>query len=56
MIFKLLELGGPSNQVRYPTPGHPQTQGNTIFTMNNIYLLNLLCQIIKRLVKIAIEN
>lgn len=38
----------PNNPMMAPT------SGNTIFTMNNIYLLNLLCVIVKRLVKIAV--
>lgn len=55
-IFKLLELGGHITPPRFAAgaPHAPQT-GNTIFTMNNIYLLNLLCQIIKRLATIAIK-
>lgn len=55
-IFKLLELGGHITPPRFAagTPHAPQA-GNTIFTMNNIYLLNLLCLIIKRLATIAIK-
>lgn len=55
-IFKLLELGGHITPPRYP-PGttHAAQANNTIFTMNNIYLLNLLCLIIKRLAAIAIK-
>ena len=33
---------------------HNNQTGATIFTMNNIYLLNLLCAIVKRLVVIAV--
>lgn len=59
MIFKLLELGGHISPQRFGTTG-PQppiaTSGTTIFTMNNIYLLHLLCTIVKRLVSIALAN
>ena len=44
-----------SNIPNNPMAAGP-TGGNTIFTMNNIYLLNLLCVIVKRLVKIAVDN
>jgi hypothetical protein len=54
-IFKLLELGGHITPQRFPNPSpHANQVGNTIFTMNNIYLLNLLCIIIKRLASIAL--
>lgn len=61
MIFKLLELGGHISPQRFGNaPNHPQmpqnNQGTTIFTMNNIYLLHLLCTIVKRLVAIALAN
>jgi hypothetical protein len=56
MIFKLLELGGHISPPRFAGSAHPPPTGNTIFTMNNIYLLNLLCTIVKRLVKIAHDN
>jgi hypothetical protein len=60
MIFKLLELGSHIAPQRLSTSTSlqpPQAPGGfTIFTMNNIYLLNLLCTIIKRLVSIAIAN
>lgn len=56
-IFKLLELGGHIAPPRFAAGNQhaPQT-GSTIFTMNNIYLLNLLCQIVKRLVSVAVQN
>lgn len=56
-IFKLLELGGHISPPRFSASSPHATQANnTIFTMNNIYLLNLLCLIIKRLATIAIQN
>lgn len=56
-IFKLLELGGHIAPPRFTnTNTHPTQSGTSIFTMNNIYLLNLLCTIIKRLVEIAVAN
>lgn len=60
MIFKLLELGGQISPQRFGTsathPQPPPSSGTTIFTMNNIYLLHLLCTIVKRLVSIALAN
>ena len=59
-IFKLLELGGHIAPARFgatgtnPPPATNPQGGSTIFTMNNIYLLNLLCTIVNRLVKIAV--
>lgn len=53
-IFKLLDLGAVS-PMRIPMTNQPP-QTNTIFTMNNIYLLHLLCTIVKRLVKIAVDH
>jgi hypothetical protein len=56
-VFKLLELGGHIAPPRFTTPApHGSPPGTTIFTMNNIYLLNLLCTIVKRLVDIAVAN
>jgi len=53
-IFKLLELGSHITPPRFSaTSPHTQQTGTTIFTMNNIYLLNLLCTIVKRLVEVA---
>lgn len=55
-IFKLLELGGHISPPRFSAGSPHATQtGNTIFTMNNIYLLNLLCLIVKRLASVAIK-
>lgn len=58
-IFKLLELGGQIQQpVRFNNNPHNAavTNNNSIFTMSNIYLLNLLCTIIRRLVKVAVAH
>lgn len=56
-IFKLLELGGHISPPRFAAGGtHANQTGATIFTMNNIYLLNLLCSIVKRLVSVAVAN
>ena len=56
-IFKLLELGGHITPQRFPASSpHSSQTGSTIFTMNNIYLLNLLCVIVKRLASIALKN
>lgn len=56
LIFKLLELGGHIGPARFAAGSPHATQtGNTIFTMSNIYLLNLLCLIIKRLASIAVK-
>lgn len=56
-IFKLLELGGHITPPRFNTANpHAAQPGTTIFTMNNIYLLNLLCTIVKRLVQIAVNH
>ena len=56
-IFKLLELGGhiAPGRLAVNSP-HSSQSGNTIFTMSNIYLLNLLCIIVKRLTSIALKN
>ena len=57
LIFKLLELGSHITPPRFSaTNPHTQQTGTTIFTMNNIYLLNLLCTIVKRLVTVAFAN
>ena len=56
-IFKLLQLGGHISPPRFAASGpHTNQTGATIFTMNNIYLLNLLCSIVKRLVSVAVLN
>ena len=56
-IFKLLELSGHMAPPRISASNLHTTQtGSTIFTMNNIYLLNLLCMIIKRLTSIALKS
>ena len=55
-IFKLLELGGHISPPRFSAGSPHATQtGNTIFSMYNIYLLNLLCLIVKRLASVAIK-
>ena len=57
-IFKLLELG----QLTPPrftanSAGHSsQPSSNSIFMTNNIYLMHLLCTIVKRLVKVALTS
>jgi hypothetical protein len=56
-IFKLLELGGHIAPPRFAAGGpHASQPGTTIFTMNNIYLLNLLCSIVRRLVGVAVAS
>jgi hypothetical protein len=42
----------PTNNPNHPSVPSP----GTVFTSNNIYLLNLLCTIVKRLVKIALSS
>ena len=56
-IFRLIEMG----QISPIRPGaNPNLASNapnpTIFTMSNIYLMNLLCIIIKRLLKVAMAH
>lgn len=56
-IFKLLELG-QITPPRYPsnTSSHQSQQpSGSIFLINNIYLMHLLCTIIKRLAKVALK-
>ena len=47
-------LGSVAGNVSNNPMANGPTSGSTIFTMNNIYLLNLLCVIVKRLIKIAV--
>lgn len=57
-IFKLLELGQvPPPRIPSNGPNHTAVNApsGTIFMNNNIYLLNLLCTIVKRLVKVALS-
>lgn len=37
-------------------PTQPANTSNSIFTMNNTYLMHLLCVIVKRLLKVAANN
>ena len=56
-IFKLLELGQvpPPRMPTASIANNANPPSSTIFMNNNIYLLNLLCTIIKRLVKVALS-
>ena len=44
-------VGGNANH-----PNNQQNTNNSIFTMNNTYLMHLLCVIVKRLLKVAANN
>lgn len=52
-IFKLLELG-QLTPPRFPSSTANQPPSGSIFLINNIYLMHLLCTIVKRLVKVAL--
>lgn len=58
-IFKLFELGQlPINPPARNNTAIPQQTNNglTIYTINNPYLLHLVCSIVKRLVKVAYQR
>lgn len=53
--------GGQTSQGVGGGQGHPGSTGqnvsnNSIFTLNNTYLMHLLCVIVKRLLKVAANN
>ena len=55
-LFKLIEMGQMAPPRMPATNPQISTNPNSIFNMSNIYLMNLLCIIVKRLLKVAINN